>query len=412
MTRRSAETRTLPVRRYLIASRSAPAGRREDRLSLTTSPFMTEGSATSEKFQRIDPPELLRERRKARRMAASCANENSGPPSALANAGTQQTAPAFEPIDIESTLREQLDAHARSLGEALISRQAEIDRREADTHARLADLESMRRELELWSEGERSNLAAKRAELEERSTRLESDAGERRRELDRREETLASAFAALERTQAKIEELQRRCEEAMRRFDSDAGKPAADLPPLRRQASDASTGRMTEAHALVRELAGATAFRIVRPDANNEGDADATSHAESPEAAVVSRSGAAARTKPPAPAVASHDLIRLHEALLDKERFLADEARKLERERKAFAELRMTWIEERLQNDRKTDGPAALAELRVLRAEIDRERQDRVQVQKRRHQRMQHLLEAIEDEITRPDIAWASVPQR
>lgn len=169
---------------------------------------------------------------------------------------------------------------------------------------------------------------------------------------------------------------------------------------------------MKEAHALVREFAGATAFRIVRPDANNEGDADATSHAEAPGAAVSSRSDADAQTDASPPALASHDLIRLHEALLDKERFLADEARKLERERKAFAELRMTWIEERLQSDRKIDGVAALAELRILRAEIDRERQDRVQVQKRRHQRMQHLLEAIEDEITRLDIAWASVPQR
>lgn len=317
--------------------------------------------------------------------------------------------PAFESFEIDSTLRERLDTHARSLGEALISRQANIDRREADLHARLAALDSMRRELELWSDGERSILAAKRVELDERSARLESDASERRRKLDRREETLENAFAALERTQTKIEELQRRCEEAMRRFDSEVGKPAADLPTLRRQASDASVRRTIEAHALVRELAGATAFRIVRPDSSYEED-DASSPVEMPEAASVSRSDADVRTK--ASTVASHDLIRLHEALLDKERFLADEARKLERERKAFAELRMTWIEEGLQSDRKIDGAAALAELRVLRAEIDSERQDRVQVQKRRHQRMQHLLEAIEDEITRLDIAWASVPQR
>jgi hypothetical protein len=368
---------------------------------------MTEGSSSPEQFRRIDPAERPGERRPARRLAESRATKSDRIPSSFADAG--ESSRAFQPVEIEPTLRERLDAHARSLGEALISRQSEIDRREADVHARLASLESMRRELELWSEGERSTLAAKRAELDERSVRLDSEAGLRRRDLDRREETLTHAYAALEGSQAKIEELQRRCEETMRRFDSDAGKSAADLPSARRPASEASASRMTEAHALVRELAGATAFRVVRPDPNYEEDADATSHDASPGAAGP-RSDVDIRTK--APAVASHDLIRLHEALLDKERFLADEARKLERERKRFAELRMNWIEERLQNDRKIDGVAALAELRFLKAEIDRERQDRVQVQKRRHQRMQHLLEAIEDEITRLDIAWASVPQR
>lgn len=195
----------------------------------------------------------------------------------------------------------------------------------------------------------------------------------------------------------------------MRRFDSDAGTPAAGLPPFRRQ-GDASAARTNEAHALVRELAGATAFRVVRPEADRATADDAHSPVERSKGIAAVPSPAEAN--PPAPAGASHDLIRLHEALLDRERFLADEARKLERERRRFAELRMNWIEERLQDDRKPEAREALAELRTLRAEFERERQDRAQVQKRRHQRMQHLLEAIEDEITRLDIAWASVPKR
>ena len=196
----------------------------------------------------------------------------------------------------------------------------------------------------------------------------------------------------------------------MRRFDSDAGTPTESLPPQHRQGG-ASTARTSEAHALVRELAGATAFRVVRPDtdvATTDGSTSSIKPATSDATAVAKPAEAGSV----APATASHDLIRLHEALLDRERFLTDEARKLDRERKKFAELRMNWIEERLRDDRKPDVREALAELRSLREEVDRERQDRVQVQKRRHQRMQHLLEAIEDEITRLDIAWASVPQR
>lgn len=369
---------------------------------------MTEGFSSSGGSWRIDSPESVRERRNVRRAAKSYAGGRLRPGTATAIEG--EASRTFAPQPIDSTLREQLDAHARSLGETLFARQAEIDRREADVHARLATLETMRRELELWSQEERSALAAERIRLEERSISVETESRVRRLALDRREETLANAFASLERAQAKTDELQKRCEDAMRRFDSEARTRATDLP-LRRNPSDAAESRVAEAHALVRELANATVFRVVRPDRTEGDDTDEASPDDRARSAEQTPSGADGRATCASPP-ASQNLIRLHEALLDKERRLEGEARKLERERKSFFELRMKWIEERLQNDRLSDGVAALAELRALRAEIDRERQDRVQGQKRRHQRMQHLLEAIEDEITRLDIAWASVPPR
>jgi hypothetical protein len=179
----------------------------------------------------------------------------------------------------------------------------------------------------------------------------------------------------------------------MRRFDSD--------DPTDRDAKPSSTA------------SGSGGLRVIHVDASRSRRIASTKRAlDVPKPDVVETASPNVGKKAAPQTATTNDLIRLHEALLDKERYLADEARKLERERKAFAELRMNWIEDRLNRDRRLEAGEALAELRSLRAEIDRERAGRVETQKRRHQRMQHLLEAIEDEITRLDIAWASVPQR